>query len=222
MRYVDDDLLMISALQHLAFCERQCALIHLEQQWAENRLTVLGELLHKRVHSTESEVRRDLRIVRSLRLVSYELGLTGQADVVEFHRTKDASSGAEIKGCDGLWRPFPIEYKKGKPKGNSIDEVQLCAQALCLEEQLAVTIPDGALFYGKNRRRHPVTFNLKLRNKTVSLSKKLHELILSGITPPAKFQPKCKSCSLYEFCQPKWFGVIKRKRYEALLFMEDE
>lgn len=220
--YADDDLLMISALQHLAFCERQCALIHLEQQWAENRLTVLGELLHERVHSAESETRGEVRTVRTLRLASYTLGLTGQADVVEFHRTEDPTTGTPLESCDGLWMPFPVEYKKGKPKSDRIDEVQLCAQALCLEEQLSISISEGAIFYGEKRRRHPVMFKHELRDKTITLSRKLHKLMASGKTPPAKFEPKCKSCSLYELCQPKWSGIIKRQRYEALLFAEDE
>lgn len=220
--YADDNLLMISALQHLAFCKRQCALIHLEQQWAENRLTVLGELLHERVHSIESETRTDVRIVRSLRLVSYKLGLTGQSDVVEFHRVQNAEEGIQLSCHEGFWRPFPIEYKKGKPKADSIDEIQLCAQALCLEEQLSVSIPRGALFYGDKRRRLMVSFGTEIRGKTIAFAQKLHDLIKSGVTPPAKYKNKCKNCSLYELCQPKWSSIIKRGQYELLLFGEDE
>ncbi len=219
--YSDENLLMISALQHLAFCERQCALIHLEQQWEENRHTVLGELLHERVHAGEKESRGDCISIRSLRLVSYRLGLTGQADLVEFQRSIPGK-GASLPGRDGQWLPYPVEYKKGKPKADNIDEVQLCAQALCLEEQLSVKIPEGALFYGAKKRRHPVSFSPELRKQTEDLAGRLHELIHSGKTPPADYSSKCKSCSLVEVCQPKWNEMMKRTRYEELLFTEDE
>ena len=137
--YTEDDLLPISGLQHLLFCERQCALIHLEQVWAENRLTVEGKNMHDRVHEREAESRPGIRIVRALRLRSLRLGLTGMADVVEFH----LDSGVRSQGL-----PFPVEYKRGKPKADYSDSVQLCAQAICLEEMLSCTIPAGALFYG--------------------------------------------------------------------------
>lgn len=222
MKYAEDDLLMISALQHLAFCERQCALIHLEQQWAENRFTVLGDLLHAKVHEPETDSRRDCITARSLRLVSYELGLTGQSDVVEFHRCESTQPGITIPGKAGLWRPFPVEYKKGKPKADNIDAVQLCAQALCLEEQLNLEIPAGALFYGDNRRRQQVAFDSALRNETMQLTEKLHTLIASGKTPAAIYAKKCRSCSLYDICNPKLTSAIKRKRYEEILFAGEE
>jgi CRISPR-associated exonuclease Cas4 len=220
--YSEDEMVMISALQHLAFCARQCALIHVEQQWAENRLTILGEQLHERVHSEESESRGDVRIARTLRLVSYKLGIVGQSDVVEFYRVLDGNDGGvSLTGVDGRWRPFPVEYKKGKPKQNHEDEVQLCAQALCLEEQLSVNIPEGALFYGEKRRRQPVVFDAALRERTVSLTKRLHELVDSGRTPPPVFGPKCENCSLIDNCNPKWISSMKRKRYEEMLFQEE-
>ncbi|MBI5184319.1 MAG: CRISPR-associated protein Cas4 [Nitrospinae bacterium] len=221
MNYADEDLLMISALQHLAFCERRCALTHLEQQWAENRHTVLGEILHERVHGGEKESRGDRISVRSLRLVSYRLGLTGQADVVEFKRSIDGR-GVSLPNREGRWLPYPVEYKKGKPKEDGVYEVQLCAQALCLEEQLSVEIPEGALFYGAEKRRHPVSFSPELRKKTGDLAERLHDLIRAGKTPPAVYSSKCKSCSLMEVCQPKWKGVMKRERYEELLFEEED
>ncbi|MCG8338713.1 MAG: CRISPR-associated protein Cas4 [Proteobacteria bacterium] len=218
MAYSEDNLLMISALQHLAFCERQCALIHLEQQWAENRFTVLGEILHEKVHSPDRDKRNDCITVRSLRLVSYSLGLTGQADVVEFHKCAKDENGIEIVGSKGFWRPFPVEYKKGKPKSDNIDAVQLCAQSICLEEQLNTRIPQGALFYGEKRRRQTIQFDKELRNQTISLTERLHSLFNSGVTPAPGYTKKCKSCSLVDICNPKLPDVIKRKRYEELLF----
>lgn len=142
--FLEDDLLPLSGLQHLAFCERQWALIHIEQSWAENRLTAQGRVLHNRAHDGPPESRPGLRIARGLRLRSLRLGLSGQADVVEFYPAPD---GIALPGETGLWRPFPVEYKRGRPKAGRCDEVQLCAQALCLEEMFARPIPSGALFY---------------------------------------------------------------------------
>ena len=130
--FTEDNLLPISALQHLLFCERQCALIHLERAWQENRLTAEGRIMHERVHEGGDETRRDVRIVRGLRLRSLALGLVGIADVVEFHRAAD---GVAVPESAGTWRPFPVEYKRGRPKSEPWDAVQLCAQALCLEEK---------------------------------------------------------------------------------------
>jgi len=141
--YTEDQLLPLSALQHWVFCPRQCGLIHIEQTWDENRLTAQGRQLHERVHEAEDENRPGVRIVRGLRIHSYRLGLIGQADVVEFHQSQ---AGIELTGADGLWQPFPVEYKRGKPKKNGCDEVQLCAQAMCLEEMLEINIDQGALF----------------------------------------------------------------------------
>jgi CRISPR-associated exonuclease Cas4 len=154
--FPESSLIPLSALQHLAFCERQCALIHIEQAWEENRLTAEGRLMHERVHEQDSESRGDLYIVRGLKLRSLKLGLTGVADVVEFHRGE--TGGVTILGKKGEWRPFPVEYKRGKPKKDSCDEVQLCGQAMCLEEMLGITIGSGALYYGSQHKRHDVAF----------------------------------------------------------------
>jgi CRISPR-associated exonuclease Cas4 len=183
------DSLPISALQHLLYCERQCALIHIERLWEENFFTAEGRVLHDRAHEGPSESRPGVRIARGLRLVSHRLGLQGQADVVEFPR-----DGAVI----------PIEYKRGKPKAHRADEVQLCAQALCLEEMLGCTIPCGFLFYGKTRRRTEVVFDEELRELTESLTAHLRELIAAGATPPPVFESKkCSACSLIEICVPR-------------------
>jgi CRISPR-associated exonuclease Cas4 len=164
--FCEDDLLPLSALQHLMFCERQCALIHVEQVWADNRLTVEGTHLHRKADSGEAESRGDVRTTRGVPLRSLRLGLIGKADVVELHRMH---SGGKEK-----WLPFPVEYKRGKPKPDRSDEVQLCAQALCLEEMLGVEIATGALFYGTTRRREDVAFDHELRAETESAAARLH------------------------------------------------
>lgn len=192
--YSESDLLPISALPHLIFCERRCALVHLEQQWEENIFTVQGHQMHEKVHAEKRVERSGVRIERGMPLRSMHLGLVGKADVIEFHQEKGAANG---------WKPFPVEYKRGKPKRDSSDEVQLCAQALCLEEMLNIGIPQGALFYGKTRHREDVLFDAELRDKTIHAAKRLHELIASGITPKAFYEPKCDSCSLFGLCLPK-------------------
>jgi CRISPR-associated exonuclease Cas4 len=190
--YEIDDLLPLSALQHIVFCERQCALIYTEQVWAENRLTVEGKILHERVHEEGLESRGDVRIEHGVPLRSLRLGLVGKADVVEFHRLPGDK-----------WQPFPVEYKRGKPKPDDCDRVQLCAQAMCLEEMLAVEVPSGALFYGKIRRRQDVVFDESLRRKAEETAQKARALIESGKTPPPVFGKRCKSCSLVAECLPK-------------------
>ena len=189
--FSEDDLIQLSALQHLVFCERQCALIHIEQLWSENVLTAEGKIMHDKVDTANRESRGNVRIEYGVPMRSLRLGLIGKADVVEFHRNGDK------------WTPFPVEYKRGKPKGGNCDKVQLCAQALCLEEMLNVEIPEGSLFYGQTRRREDVTFDEKLRRETEEAAKKVHVLIESGITPKAEYSKKCKKCSLLELCLPK-------------------
>ncbi len=199
MTYSEDDLLPLSALQHLIFCERQCALIHIEQAWDENRFTAEGRIMHERVHEECEESRGKVRIARGVSLRSLRLGLIGKADVVEFHRMEG-----------GVWRPFPVEHKRGKPKPDDSDKVQLCAQALCLEEMLGAEVPSGAIFYGRTRHRLDVGFDEALRNETEKAAGQLHELIGSGITPkPVYSAQKCKSCSLMDRCLPQ---VLRKKR----------
>jgi len=198
--FTEDDLLPLSGLQHLLFCERQCALMHVEGLWRENRLTVEGRHLHERVHSREDETRSGVRIVRSLALRSLRLGLRGVADVVEFHPDP---AGAPLPCAPGRWRPFPVEYKRGREKRHDADRVQLCAQALCLEEMLHTSVPAGALFYGRPRRRATVTFGPALRETTTRAAMRLHDLVNSGITPPPRAAPKCRNCSLREYCLPR-------------------
>ncbi len=206
--YTEDDLLPISALQHLMFCPRQWGLIHLEQIWEENRLTVEGHHLHERAHDGANEVRGNLRIARGLALRSLRLGLTGKADVVEFHRTEtdDTEYAIPLDDTDGFWKPLIVEYKRGKPKIGQEDKVQICAQALCLEEMLTITLVEGYIFYGKPRRRYEVLFDENLRQQTESLVMRLHEFAEAGKTPAAEYSKKCESCSLINACLPKTAG----------------
>jgi CRISPR-associated exonuclease Cas4 len=192
MNYAEEDLIPLSALQHVVFCERQCALIHVEQIWVENLFTAEGRIMHERVHERDRESRGDVRIERGLPLRSLRLGLIGKADVVEFHRTEEAK-----------WQPFPVEYKRGKPKADDCDKVQLCAQAMCLEEMLDMNVPCGALYYGKTRHRLNVTFDQSLRKETEEAASIARELIQKGVTPKANYTKKCKSCSLQVHCMPK-------------------
>jgi CRISPR-associated exonuclease Cas4 len=217
MTFSEDDLLPLSGLQHLVFCERQWGLIHIEQIWSENQLTAEGRELHDRAHEAGSDSRPGLRIARGLRLRSLRLGLAGQADVVEFRAVATPSEpGTPLPGEPGLWQPFPVEYKRGRPKRNRSDEVQLCAQALCLEEMFAVAIPAGALFYGTPRRRSDVAFSASLRAATESLAARMHSLYDSRATPRAAWSPKCEKCSLLASCMPKTLaGTRTVERYLA-------
>lgn len=222
--FTEDRLQPLSALQHLVFCERQCALIHIEQVWQENVLTIEGTHLHERVDETgrRSETRGDLRITRSLPLRSFRLGLSGRADVVEFHRLqenlKDAepddglAAGTPIEGARGLWRPFPVEYKRGTVANPLPNHVQLCAQALCLEEMLGVIVPEGALFHGMPQRRLDVSFDLNLRQTTEATARRLHELLDLGETPAAVKTPACRNCSLVAVCRPELGGRHRSAR----------
>jgi CRISPR-associated exonuclease Cas4 len=194
-KYNEDDLIQLSSLQHMVFCPRQCALIHIEQVWAENRQTAEGRIMHEKVHEENRESRGKLRVEYGVPLRSLRLGLIGKADIVEFHRMEN-----------DVWQPFPVEYKRGKPKADDCDKVQLCAQALCLEEMLNVKIMQGALFYGKTRRRLDVSFDEKLRQKTEETAGSVRVLLDSGRTPPPVYTKKCESCSLVAECLPKTMG----------------
>ncbi|MCF6148370.1 MAG: CRISPR-associated protein Cas4 [Candidatus Kuenenia sp.] len=199
-----DDLISLSALNHYIYCPRRCALIHIEQLWGENQFTAEGRIIHDKVDTADRESRGNIRIEYGVPLRSFRLGLIGKADVVEFHREGKR------------WRPFPVEYKRGKPKKDNCDKVQLCAQAICLEEMLHCTITEGALFYGTTRRRQDVIFDTDLRAETDETAKNVHDLIRSGITSKPEYSKKCKSCSLVELCMPKVCGIAgKAGRYLA-------
>ena len=200
--YSEDDLVMISALQHFLFCPRQCALIHLEQQWTENRLTAEGRILHERVHSTGRESRGKVRIEFDVPIRSLHLGLIGRADIVEFHLQEN-----------GIWQPFPVEYKRGRPKKDASDRVQLCAQALCLEEMLCCDVPEGALYYGQKKRRQAVFFDEELRQLATVTAEKLHTLLSSNRTPPPEYAKRCENCSFISQCLPKIAGKKRVANY---------
>lgn len=201
--YTEDDLLPISALQHLLYCERQCALIHIERVWEENLFTAEGRILHEKVDSGEDCVRAGKRIARSLPLRSFRLGLSGIADVVEF--------GPEKSDV------YPIEYKRGRSKAANWDRIQLCAQAMALEEMLGVPVNEGALFYGKSRRREVVMLDAALREETLAASERLHSLIDSGQTPRARYEAKCDACSLIGQCMPKLPKYKSASNYLAIM-----
>ncbi|MGY6277153.1 CRISPR-associated protein Cas4 [Methylomonas sp. MgM2] len=185
----------LSRLQHYLYCPRQFGLIELEDVWLENRFTAEGRVLHQRVDQAEKEKRGDIRAVRALRLSHASLGIEGVADVVEYHRL-----------TDGTEQPYPIEYKRGKPKAHRADEVQLCAQAICLEDMEGVIVPEGALFYGEVRRRHVVEFDEALRALTLQTIQACRAIVESKITPKAVYQAgKCRHCSLIDQCHPQYF-----------------
>lgn len=189
----DDDFISISGLQHLVFCERQAALIHVERLWSHDAATVEGTLLHERADLPGAENRRGVRVQRAVTLRSEELGVSGRADVVEYHADPEIPGG---------WRPFPVEYKRGRIGHRLADQVQLCAQAMCLEVMHGVTISRGALYYGKSHRRVDVTFNETLRMRTREAVRRLHELVRERIVPRAERAPKCDACSLEALCLP--------------------
>ena len=216
--YSEDDLIPVSALADFTFCERRAALHFIERVWEDNLFTAEGTILHERVDDeSASETRGNLRIARSVWLRSLVLGLVGKADVVEFHKTE--LGGVKLEGASGLWLPFPVEYKRGYLRPERSFEIQLCAQALCLEEMLGGNIPSGAIFYGKTRRRMDVVFDKALRTETEEAAKKVHKLIESGSTPPPEYSAKCKKCSLVELCLPK--ASSKANNYLAKA-MEEE
>ena len=209
MNDADDEFVMLSALQHYLFCPRQCALIHVEGAWSENFLTATGRVLHERVDRQGAETRKDMHLATSLRLVSKRIGVMGVADKVEVLRVESPvdSDGRVIAAClpkrTGYWRPHPVEYKRGRPKEHRADEVQLCGQALCLEEMLGVVIPCGDLFYGETRRRVEVVFDADLRLLTENVTARVREIVSSGETPPPIVGKKCEACSLKEICRPE-------------------
>ena len=200
--YSESDLLPLSGLAHMAFCERRWALVHLEQQWADNRFTAEGNHLHETAHSQQIESRPGVLIRRTLPIHSLRLGLTGQADVVEFERST-APHAIALPGHSGRWQVFPIEYKRSRDKGGSIAyRIQLCAQAMCLEEMLSTRVPAGAIYDATQRRREPVDFPQPVRKEVERLASQMHRLLRSGQTPAAVLKPACKGCSMAETCLP--------------------
>lgn len=199
--YSEEDWLQLAGLQHFVFCRRQWALIHLEQQWEENLRTIDGGFFHERAHDEQFKERRgDLFTVRGLRIFSRELGVSGQCDVVEFRRSDE---GIPLNGHDGKWKPYPVEYKRGKKKTDLSDQLQLCAQAICLEEMLCCSIMEGALFYGEERKREKILLTDDLREQVRTTAEQMHDLYSKRYTPRVKTSKKCGACSLREICLPQ-------------------
>ena len=220
MEYVEEDYLMISGIQHFKFCRRQWALIHVEQQWAENAHTVVGELMHRKVHDPYlTEKRKDVIIARALPVVSREMGASGECDAVEFYRAED---GINLHGHRGLFKIYPVEYKKGRPKLTEEDELQLTAQAMCLEEMFSTQIYEGALFYGETRRRERILITQELRTEVENMFKEMHQYYQRGYTPKVKYSKVCQSCSLKEICLPKLSRSDEVKKYISQKLAEDE
>lgn len=206
-----DDYLMMSGIQHFSFCRRQWALIHLEQQWSENLRTVEGRLLHERCHDDSlREKRGDLLIVRGMRVVSHQLRLSGSCDIVEFHADPN---GITLQQEPGLWRPVPVEYKHGAPKTNNADRLQLCAQAMALEEMLVCDIPQGVLFYAEPHRREQVELTPELRQETQSIADEMNGYFSRGYTPKVKPGKHCNACSLKELCLPALYRRVDAADY---------
>ena len=209
--YPEDEYLMLSGIQHFAFCRRQWALIHIEQQWHENERTVDGEILHERCHDiSQNESRGNLLTARGLRVESRRLGISGACDVVEFHRDYQ---GISLSGRDGLWSVTPVEYKRGIPKAANADRLQLCLQAECLEEMLSCTIDQGFLFYGETKRKECVYFTVELRNEAEKRIQEMHTYMERGYTPKVKPSKSCNACSLMNICVPKLGNNVSAAQY---------
>lgn len=209
--YSEEDFLNIAGLQHFAFCRRQWALIHIEQQWQENLRTIEGQILHEKAHDGYSaEKRGDIVISRGMAIFSRTLGINGVCDIVELRKSQN---GVHIVGREGLYNPIPVEYKRGRPKEDDCDAVQLCAQAMCLEEMLLCTIPEGYMYYGETNHRTLIPFTNELREKVVSMLNEMHELYRRRHTPKVKPSKSCKACSLADICMPKLCKNVSVKQY---------
>lgn len=195
---------MLSGIEHFVFCRRRWGLIHIENQWADNFRTVDGSLMHQNAHDKGfRESRGDRFITRGMSVHSATLGISGQCDVVEFIRS---SAGIPMPGRDGLWQPYPVEYKRGKPNERGAEELQLCAQALCLEEMLCCDIAEGALYHGETRHRSVISFTQELRRSVRAALAEMHELFARRHTPRVKPTKSCNACSLKDLCLPKLMG----------------
>ena len=204
-----DDFIQLSALQHYVFCPRQCALIHVEDVWHGNVFTVRGDILHEKVDTDTYETRGTLKTVRGLRIHSTRLGIVGRADVVEFRKSTNADGSPDV---------MPVEFKAGQPKDDLSDKVQLCAQALCLEEMMNTQVKRGAFFYGKIRRRVQVEIDDGLREQTEEIIAAVHEIVSQKQVPAARYEKKCRNCSLADICMPKAMNEQKLLKYIETLY----
>lgn len=211
MEYDEEDFLLLSGIQHFAFCRRQWSLIHIEQVWQENVRTIEGQFLHEKTHDKSiKEKRGDVIISRGVSVFSKTLGITGTCDVVELHRTPD---GVPINGRDGLYLPVPVEYKRGKPKESDEDILQLTAQAICLEDMMACDVKEGYLFYGETNHRIKVDINEEYRQRVREICEEMHQMYQRRYTPKVKTGKHCKACSLADLCLPKLCGKLSVSQY---------
>lgn len=219
MSYSESDYLQLSGIQHFAFCRRQWALIHVENLWQENLRTTEGKLMHRRAHDASVRERRgDIITVRGVSVSSPTLGISGQCDVLEYRKDP---SGVELPFAEGKWLPYPVEYKRGSPKATPADRLQLCAQAMCLEEMLCCDIREGALFYGETRRREIVAFSEELRRAVREALAEMHQMHRRGHTPRVRPTKSCNACSLRELCLPKMMRAKRVSEYLSAA-MEEE
>ena len=219
MEYTEEEYLMISGIQHFKFCRRQWAHLYIEQQWAENYHTAVGELMHKKAHDPYiTEKRKDVLIVRALPIASRKLGAVGECDIVEFHKCDD---GVSLRGHRGLYSIYPIEYKKGKPKVSEEDKLQLVVQAMSLEEMFSTQIEEGAIYYGETRRREVVQVSQELRDMATKMFEEMHDYFKRGYTPKVKQSKSCNSCSLKDICLPRLNKAGSVKNYISQMLGEN-
>ncbi len=220
--YTEDEMLMLSGIQHFMFCPRQWALIHIEQQWSENKLTTEGQILHKNVDNPFYRQKNgDVITLRSLHIASKELGLYGITDAVELVPTDSSEDAITHNRYKGYWKPYPVEYKRGHHKPDERDEVQLAAQAMCLEEMYGISIPYGALYYDEVKHRETISISNSLRKTTSQCAKQMHEIFKTGILPKAVKQHHCKNCSLVDICMPEMSDCTQVSTYLNKNLYED-
>ncbi len=215
---LDEDLLPISALQHLAFCERQCALIHVDRAWEENKLTAEGRTLHESVDEGYRQYRKGLKQFSSVSVRSLTLGIYGKLDVLELVKVAELPDNCSFLQIRGKWEMHPVEFKRGKPKKHNADRIQVCAQALCIEEMTGSAIQEASLFYGQIRKRETVELSANLRAETHRMIARLRQIIEQQELPPPVLKRHCRACSLIEVCQPSSTTGSKTKAYRLELF----
>ena len=212
--YQEEEMLMLSGIQHYVFCPRQWALIHLEQLWEENRLTIEGKILHKNADNPFYRQKNGERItLRSVSIASKELGLYGVTDAIELLPTTDTTNSITHPKYPGHWLPYPVEYKRGHKKQNSCDEIQLAAQVMCLEEMHGIIIERAALFYWETRERNEVEITQGLRDLTREAAEDMHRIYSTGITPAVVKKKCCKNCSLLNLCLPELVNCTSVENY---------
>ena len=220
--HTEDEMLMLSGIQHFMFCPRQWALIHIEQQWAENKLTTEGQILHRNVDNPFYRQKNgDVITLRSLHIASKQLGLYGITDAVELIPADSSENTITHNRYKGYWKPYPIEYKRGRQKPDERDEVQLTAQAMCLEEMYGIRIPSGAIYYDEVKHRETNLFSDSLRGTTIQCAKQMHEVFHSGTLPRATKQQHCKNCSLVDICMPEISNCTLARTYLIKNLYED-